>query len=175
MDQLPQNEFAEFETRDACNEGVRVQLEDKTGRPTEHWLLVLGPDSDAYRRASVRVQRESFALGATLDPEERDQRAIEMGREMVASLIVDWSFKTPCTRANVVQFLTKAPYVEELVNDRVTSRVGFFALRSLSSATSPLTNSSWTSQSETPDKLGAKASEPQPSTDASEDSRHPQP
>lgn len=106
----------QFFTRDAANEGIEVPLSTPDGKNSDHWLKVLGADSDAFKNAEIRSKRDAVAL---LDIDSADKKAEfmrDLERRTVASLIVDWSFDMECSPENVIEFLKQAPQIQEVVN-----------------------------------------------------------
>jgi len=123
----------EFFTRDTANEGKRVPLFAADGSPTEHWLHVRSMQSDAFRIADNRAKRAILQISQIEDPAERAATATRLQSELIASLIADWSFDKECTLENVVEFLTKAPQIEDMVNQLAASKTYFYAKKSTSS------------------------------------------
>lgn len=140
-----------FHTREASNDGVKVQLALPNGLPSGHWLVLYGADSDAFRGANMRLQRDALRISMIEDDAERDQRASEGQTRLVATLVKDWSFDQPCTPDNVYAFLRAAPQIEDKIDSVVANRALFFALRSSNSSdSSDTSSSSTTSPTEAP-------------------------
>lgn len=105
-----------FFTLAKSNLGAKCILKDPAGKVTEHWLTVLGVDSDAFRVASLASRR---ALAAWFEehgdsPEVRKSVAFAeftdlQQRTMRASLVTAWSFDQELTMANVVELFKQAP------------------------------------------------------------------
>ena len=127
----------DFFTRDRANEGIELPLfapgsNEKSG----HWLRVRGVDSDEFRSAQVlshRNLRDAFEDGKV--PTEKFH--IDQKRLLVSSLVAGWSFDTPFTRENLIEFLTNAPQIEEAVNQIATRRNLFFKNGSTASTDTP--------------------------------------
>ena len=130
-----------FLTREKANAGVKLPLTDPaTGKETEHWLLVIGRDSDASRKAELESERALRKRIASIPP--KDPRALEAVQkeiedespervvESIASLVIDWSWsdEEACTRENVVAFLKDAPQVADAIDAFTANRVSFFGL-----------------------------------------------
>lgn len=117
----------QFFTRQKANEGKKLFLFEPSGSKTEHYLKVLGIDSDSFKAAEVEAKRKSSELGMVKDNYERSVKWLEIQRELIAELVVDWSFEQPCTKENVINFLKEAPQIEEQINSYCGKRTLFFA------------------------------------------------
>lgn len=136
----------EFFTRDKANEGVVLPLfRPDDGTKTEHWLKILGVDSDAYFKAETAMRRAMPGIEAeakSLKGNEEQltfiaEKQAEWQRKVLAAVIVDWSFdkegvpekdRKECTEENKVEFLTKAPQIAKAVDTFVSDRRLFFRL-----------------------------------------------
>ena len=125
-----------FYTREAANKGTKVPLFTPDGKATEEWLLVLGVDSDEFRRAETRSRRAALEIAQIEDKAERDEVADRYRLELIASLIVSWSFDEECTLEEKVEFLREAPQVADLVDQIALNRKAFFGEGSSSSTSS---------------------------------------
>lgn len=137
-------EMTSFFTRQAGNEGVQMPLYNPvTGEKSEHWLRVVSVDSDIYSRANSKAMREARKLADTkLTDEEKAERLEEQKLDLVASLVIAWSFDMPCTFDNVRAFLAEAPQILESVNQLAGNRPLFMMGSSRSSEPSPKPTSS---------------------------------
>lgn len=117
----------QFFTRQKANEGKKLFLYEPDGSKTEHYLKVLGVDSDTFKAAEVIAKRQISELTMIKDDLERAEKWIKIQRSLIAKLIVGWSFDQECTHENVVNFLTEAPQIEEQVNSYCGKRSLFFA------------------------------------------------
>ncbi len=104
----------EFFTKEANSTPQKLPLKLKTGEPTEHYLMLVGVESDVFRIAQSKALREG-AIRATAG-EYDDKTAKDLDLNLVASLIDSWSFEQDCTQENKVKFLDNAPYVRDAVN-----------------------------------------------------------
>jgi len=118
-----------FFTADDANDGTKLPLFAPDGKATEHWLLIRGVDSDAYRTSHTRVLQNARKLKATDDDEEIAIRTNAGLFELAVSLVGGWSFEQECTRENVSAFLKKAPQVIDPINEFAGNRSLFFALK----------------------------------------------
>lgn len=129
--------MAAFRTREAANDGAELPLYAPTGERTEHWLKVVGADSDIFRDADLRAKREGMKVAAIQDEQERSTATRALQTRLIASAVVAWSFPTPCTLENVIKFLTDAPQIADSVDVMVSRRALFFAKRSIDSMGTP--------------------------------------
>lgn len=119
--------MAAFFTRQAANDGVQLPLYSPTGLPTSHWLRIRGVDSDEFRAADTEAKRAAVKSAALTDQRARDDAMREISRDLVAHLVMGWSFDKECTHANVVAFLKEAPQLEDAIDKAATRRALFFA------------------------------------------------
>lgn len=122
----------EFFTKRAAEEGLKIPLFKPDGSPSEHWLLILGIDSDTFKKAEFESKQQLVTI-SKLDGEERFTAMRMLERKCVASLIIGWSFDQPCTPENVLAFLIEAPQIESMVNKLAAQRSLFFKKGSLPS------------------------------------------
>lgn len=121
-----------FFTRQKANEGLQLPLYLPNGTKSEHWVRILGVDSDAFREAEAESKRDAFRVAALEDPRERAE-AIQSGkRRLLAVLVVAWSFDKPCTRENVEAFFREAPQIMDAIDTAAGRRALFFGPRSSS-------------------------------------------
>ena len=148
MKQNPSNMFtpdvARFFTRQAGNEGVKMDLYDPvTGKKTEHWVRVVSVDSDIYPRANSKAMRDARLLqDSRLTEDEKIERLEKSKLELVAKLVTEWSLPAECSHENVVEFLTEAPQILEAINQLAGNRPLFMMGSSRSSEPLPEPTSS---------------------------------
>jgi hypothetical protein len=133
-----------FFTRGKANEGLQLPLYTPSGRKSEHWVRILGVDSDAFRAANAESQRDAFRIAQMEDKSERALAILESKRRLVASLVVAWSFDKPCTVDAVAEFFTQAPQIMDAIDLAASKRALFFANRSSGLQDSPSTSSAST-------------------------------
>lgn len=121
-----------FYTNAGATEGVRLPLYDPMGRKTEHWLHIIGSDSEEFRLADSAAKRRAVEMGNLGTEQERDAAVLTLTRELTAVLIKDWSFEQPCTRENVIEFLKQAPQIQRAVNTAAVNRALFYKVASKS-------------------------------------------
>lgn len=117
----------EFFTRQIANEGKELALYLPNGEKSEHSIRVLGMDSDVFKRKEAKMKRAAMELSAIKDDEEREAAIEKLQTELVASLVVSWTFEQECTLDNVVKFLTEAPQIEDAINKFAANRKAFFS------------------------------------------------
>lgn len=131
----------QFFTREKANAGIKIPLILPDGKQTEHWLVMRGVDSDAFREAKLEEMRAAAEIAAIANDEERNQAAKEAAIKIVASLVADWSMPEPCTPENVQRLLTNAPQIRDMIDKVASNRALFFTLSSQSSKNSVSNNS----------------------------------
>ena len=142
--ETPADPMAMFHTRSAANEGVELPLYDLQGLKTEHWVRVVGADSDRFRQVELKNKREGAKIAAIQDQDERLAAIRELQLDLIASAVVAWSFPAPCTKANVMNFLREAPQIADSIDTLVSRRSLFFAKRSVASIGTPSKSSDLT-------------------------------
>lgn len=115
-----------FFTSERASEGVKIPLTDPLGRKTDHWLLIIGVDSEEFRLADAAAKRRASKLAIDKDGEEKDRAIMDLRRDLTATLVKGWSFDTPFSHAAVVDFFKKAPQIESSVDLAATRRALFF-------------------------------------------------
>ena len=117
-----------FNVAKLSNEGVKLALTLPDGTATDEFLIVCGADSKAFRNLMARVNRDKLKiLNQTKEDQAEVARLIaDIDRELVASLITDWSFTEPCDKANVCKFLADSPQIQAQVDAFAGNRANFF-------------------------------------------------
>lgn len=124
----------EFFTRDSANKGTRLNLVHPDGTPTEHWLHVIGVDSDTYQRELSAAKRKIIITESKAKEDFEDVKAREefLAKErkdceiqVIAALVIDWSFEQECNMENKMKFLLNAPQIAQEV-DEVSADRKFF-------------------------------------------------
>ncbi|CAM0070117.1 Tail assembly chaperone [Vibrio phage K251 g3] len=117
----------EFFTRQKANEGKKIPLYLPDGKPSDHWLVVRGVDSDHFKQAETRGKRQAITIAKIEGADERAQAIRDTELTCIAALVADWSFDQECTEPNVVNFLREAPQIADMVNQVAAKRASFFA------------------------------------------------
>src|SRR5690606_26407498 len=97
-----------FYTREKANEGIKLPLHLPSGEPTEHWLRIRGVDSDEFRLAEAESRRDAFRVASIEDPRERAKAIEDAKIDLLAHLVIEWSFDKECTLEAVKEFLREA-------------------------------------------------------------------
>lgn len=128
-----------FATNKLSEEGIKIPLMDVDGNPTKHWIVIKGTDSKAFKKAQSVFRKnvlEAQELAEVTDGYDFSLISEKETNVLLASLVVDWSFKnddgTPyeCNTKNIVEVLEQAPVLADEI-DKVSSRRRNFIKRSL--------------------------------------------
>lgn len=133
-----------FFTRERANEGIEVPLYTPDGAKTEHWLRIRGVDSDIFREAEANSKRSAFHVASIEDEAERTKAIQEAKLDLIAALVISWSFDEECTTDNVKTFFRQAPQIADAVDQVASKRSLFFGKGSSGSQDSLKANSSST-------------------------------
>lgn len=133
-----------FFTRGKANEGLQLPLYLPNGQKSEHWVRILGVDSDAFREAEAESRRDAFRIAQIEDVAERARAIADSKRRLVASLVVAWSFDRACNVDEVDSFFKEAPQIMDAIDLAASKRALFFGAGSSSSRPTPSTSSSST-------------------------------
>lgn len=114
-----------FFTRGNANKGIKLPLYAPDGTKTDHWVRILGIDSDVYRSVEHEERRKALTLRGK-SPEEISQAMEESSDRILSALVVGWSFDEPCTEENKIRFLREAPQIAEQINKFSGDRRLFF-------------------------------------------------
>lgn len=133
-----------FHTRQKANEGIKVPLYTPAGKETEHWVRIRGVDSDEFRLAEAESKRGLMRIAQIEDPRERQDAIEDAKRELVAVLVISWSFEMEPTLENVKAFFKEAPQIADAIDRASSSRALFFAAGSSSSQDTQSTSSAST-------------------------------
>jgi hypothetical protein len=122
-------DLSQFDTSKLANEGARLYpvLPGQEEPTDQMYLVVLGSDSDAFRKVKIAEARKELARkkGKRDQNEWSDDELLELieGRtEIVATLVKDWhgvainGKKLPCTPDNVKMLLDQLPWLKRQVN-----------------------------------------------------------
>ncbi len=126
-----------FFTRERANEGIEIPLYLPDGTKTEHWLRIRGVDSDHFRLAEAESKRDAMHVAMIEDPIERAKAIADAKLNLIAALVISWSFEKECTLENIKEFFRQAPQIADAVDQVASKRALFFAKRSSSSLSTP--------------------------------------
>ncbi|QJP08409.1 hypothetical protein [Pseudomonas multiresinivorans] len=127
----------DFYTKPNADKGVKMQLMLADGRQSEHWLMVRGTDSDAFRKVKFEGARTMRDLPTSASDWDRAVARDEVVMNSLVSLVADWSFEEPCTTESVQEFLANAPHIAEAVDRAAADRSRFFEIASGPSSDTP--------------------------------------
>jgi hypothetical protein len=134
--------FEAFKTRQRANQGFRLPLLNAEGHATEHWLYIIGIDSDAFQKAKAAQGERMLEIGALPDEDAREEASLQYFCEFLAAVVRDWSFSDPalmpsgeampCTLEAVADFMREAPQIRNQVEKIVSQRSLFFRMQAAS-------------------------------------------
>lgn len=131
----------QFFTRERANEGVDLPLFLPDGTPTKHTIKIRGVDSDIFRQTEAESSRRVMESGLDLkDQKKLVETILEAKADVIAALVISWTFDTPCTVENVKKLFKEAPQIQEQVDRLASKRSLFFKVGSLNSTPSPVQN-----------------------------------
>ena len=122
-----------FSIKAKSDEGIKVPLLLPDGEKTEHFLMVRGADSAAFRKAQARAHRGALDLlklskaKKPIEPGDLAMRQAKVQRDLISHLFAGWSFEEECTPESASAFMEEAPQIEELVNEIAGDRSHFFS------------------------------------------------
>ena len=114
--------LADFETVAMANEGIKLDLVAPNGDKTDHWLQIVGRDSDIYRKQFAKAKQAI----AKVDGNEHEEVKEKIQSEFLASLIIDWSFDEELTIDRARDWLTNAPMIREEIDKISMNRAALF-------------------------------------------------
>lgn len=146
------NDIQELYSLDAEEEGVKLPVGPPASKKPTGWIRIRGAGSQACRDARTRVRRRRLRETSRLRTEDAPPHEIEEAEdriaregelEVIASLVIDWSFDTPCTPEAIKELLLKAPKIADRIDIVSGEESLFFAFkRSESNDTSAPTSNS---------------------------------
>lgn len=146
------SDMERFFTRETANAGVKEPLYLPDGTPTEHWLLILGQDSDEFRQAEAQARRRVLELAQIEDETERQQAIRDQEMDMRVALIGGWSFSEDCIPENIRRFLAESPTNADMVDRIAANRQRFFGKGLSNSLATPSPSSDSTKSQKAPSK-----------------------
>lgn len=122
----------DFYTRENANEGIKVPLFLPSGEESEHYLVVAGHDSDRFREKETEIIRRFAKKIASEGEDFKSDDAYDQNDqlELLASLILDWSFDEELTEESAIEMLREAPQIAQQVNALSTKRELFIKKKS---------------------------------------------
>lgn len=116
--------LSDFHTRTPANEGIKVPLSLPNGKPTKHFLMIRGIDSDEFREAQAK-QNRALLNASELSDLDREKLIDEFGNKLICSLVISWSFDEEFNQTNLLNWLSESPQVADMI-DRIASQRGLF-------------------------------------------------
>lgn len=122
------SDMEKFFTRQKAQEGKKVPLCLPDGSPSEHWVVIRGVDSDAYREAMEAQRKLMVANTIEVDGKTVVDPAVFEGSadRLLAALVADWSFEEECNVESIIRFFKEAPQIRDDIDKLVTDRQYFF-------------------------------------------------
>jgi len=120
--------MADFYTLGALEKGKKLPLTLPDGTETEHYLMVMGSDAPAARKALLEASR-------MLRGEAKEKMSVDAEAELaqranlhyLSVLAFDWSFPVPYTKEAVTELLLNNPGLSLEVEKLASDRTRFFA------------------------------------------------
>ena len=120
--------LSDFFTLGALEKGKKLPLTLPDGTETEHYLMVLGADAPAARKAlleATRILRDEGKEGMSVEEEAAiSQRANLLYR---SALAFDWSLPVPYSKEAIAELLLNNPGLSNDVERLASDRARFFA------------------------------------------------
>ncbi len=96
-------------TRAAASNARKMPLFTPQGEITDHYLEIIGRDSDEFQRASSKYQQTLAIIEAIKDPKERGEAARRAFASLRAALVVGWSLDAELTPEAAAELCFEAP------------------------------------------------------------------
>lgn len=125
-------DLSAFDVESGADQGAKLELLDKHGKPSGEWIQLLGADSKEYQQRFQQHQQRR--LGRLQRPGGAKISQQEMDNEIVDRLVVctkDWSFKLangeklPLTPQNTENIYRKSLLIREQVEIFINDRANF--------------------------------------------------
>ena len=112
---------SQFFTSAKAAEGLRLNLPGPDGKPTEAWFDVYGADGPVMQRAFTVFRRAGRTFieehgEAVRGTPAMDEFSEDQLRRLRATMVKAWSFDEPCTVESTMEFLSRAPYIAEVLD-----------------------------------------------------------
>lgn len=133
-------QLSDFFSRPQANEGKKLPLYLPDGRKTEHYLIIRGADSDAFREAEMLAQQD--LLAQIQKEQEEDLKPDTKFRKnnrnkLKASLIAGWSLPDEFSYENALKLIEEFPSLGDQIDRFANDRKRFFSQPSEESENSP--------------------------------------
>ncbi len=121
-----------FFTREKANSGIKVPLSLPNGEVSDHYLMIRGVDSDSFRDADTKARRNAAIVVDMETDEEKDSFLEDSRLDILASLLISWSFEEECNPENIKKLFKEAPQIADAVDKVAAKRSLFFGKESSS-------------------------------------------
>ncbi len=132
------NSIRSLFTRAKANEGTRIPLDGG------NWIDVRGIDSDVVQKAVADHARAQLAIKAArkkAGEPEGEAIALYDDPDVLAAMVLGWSFDEPCTVEIVKELLAEAPYLRTDITNAAFERARFLPQDVKPSSDTPKPNS----------------------------------
>lgn len=102
----------QFFTAKLHSKAQKLHLSDPFGEITDQYLMIIGPQSEAVRKADQQARLKIVYA----DDADRDKALKEAKLEITAAMIESWSFDEEPTTENKINFLEEAPQIADSVD-----------------------------------------------------------
>ena len=118
--------MTKFFTRGIADEGIKFPLVAPDGSTTDEYLVLKNINCTCFRlKEAQQTRRMARELAMLKTDEQKAQLHLEYKRELLATLIKDWSFDEEPTEENKIFFLAEAPQIQEQI-DSISARNEYF-------------------------------------------------
>jgi len=105
---------SDFYTKEAHSTAQKLPLFTPDGKETKEYLLVIGSDSDAVRKAKSLSMQKAMVLAKSNSMTDSTQD--ELALDIICAHVTGWSFKQKFSEEALREFLDNAPSVKDAVD-----------------------------------------------------------
>lgn len=122
------NEFAQ----QSLDSAILTLTHPATGEAMNIKITLASPDSEAYRKVSMRVQNAQLKYALQNRGKTTAERLAANGLDVLVGATLDWEgiaengVPLPCTLENVRRVYTDFPFIREQVEEFLGDRQNFF-------------------------------------------------
>lgn len=140
--------------KDIAEDGIDIPLGVPGVEEASASIRIRSVDSDTYRNARAKANRKHLRELAQLKQDEmekklsaenieeaKDRISREITLDMLVSLVVSWTFETPCTPENVRRLFVNCPQVADTIDGYSHDRQLFFDRKRSGSSSGSATKS----------------------------------
>ncbi len=119
-----------FNTRALSESGVKMHLTLPDGTETDEFLIVQGSDSVGFAAGLAKYNREILRISEDKDLDDETVALLlaERKRELVASIVLSWTFDQDCSVGEIVKFFSASPRIQQQVDLFAGDPTNFFVL-----------------------------------------------